>query len=86
VLDSIVFIKRQSPDWAALSADYRAGRPIDPRRYVPDHDIPTFPDNIEALIDAWNRRFGIDFFTVRHIIAQLCDQTIRAVRGAVSFQ
>ena len=38
-LDLIAFARRQSPDWASLSADYRAGRRLDPARFVPAHPI-----------------------------------------------
>ena len=71
MIERVIFIKRQSPDWASLAGDHRAGRPINPRRFVPDHPIPGFPPNIEALVQAWNERFDIDFFTVRDTIAQL---------------
>jgi hypothetical protein len=84
-LDGIVLACRQSPDWAALATDHRAGRPIDPRRFVPDHAIPGFPPNIEAIIAAWNARFSIDFFTCRAIIANLSRASAASVRNAAQF-
>ncbi len=80
-----VFLRRQSPDWAALSRDHRRGETIDPRRYLPDHDIPGFPQNIGALISAWNERFATDFFTVRSLIAQISRSSIESVRGASAY-
>jgi hypothetical protein len=83
-LDRIVFARRQSPDWAGLAADFRAGRAIDPTRYVPDHAITGFPPNIVELVDAWNATFRHDFFTCRARIAALSAQNVASVQGGVS--
>jgi len=81
----LVFARRQSPDWAALAADYRTGRTIDPRRFVPDHPIPGFPDDIAGIIAAWNASFATDFFTCRARLSALSAASIAAIPGAVSF-
>jgi hypothetical protein len=85
MIDLVVLIKRQSPDWQSLAADYRRGRPIAPERYVPPHPIPGFPPAIETLIDTWNKRFAIDFFTVRAIIAGLSQVCISSVARSHAF-
>jgi hypothetical protein len=84
-LDRIAFARRQSPDWASLSRDYRAGLPIDPARYVPDHPVPHFPADIVGLIAAWNASFRPDFFTCRSIIGDIAARSLAAVRNAVHF-
>lgn len=84
-LEFVAFARRQSPDWAGLANDYRAGRAIDPARYVPAQAIPNFPDNIVALIAAWNARYALDFFSVRAFIASLSRQNLARVRGARHF-
>jgi hypothetical protein len=81
----LVFARRQSPDWAALAADYRAGHAIDPRRFVPDHPIPGFPEDIAGIIAAWNASFNADFFTCRARLAALSAASIAAIPGAVCF-
>ncbi len=68
---SVAFVQRQSPDWGALSADFRAGKTIDPARFVPDHEIHGFPQRVDLLIERWNRRFSIDFFSFRFLLAKL---------------
>jgi hypothetical protein len=82
---SIVFVRRQSPDWQSLSQDWRRGAHIDPVRYVPDHSIPYFPDRVDLLIQQWNRRFKIDFFTFRYVVAELSHRSIASIRGARLF-
>lgn len=78
----IVFLCRQSPDWAALSRDYRRGMSIDPVRYVPDHPIPGFPARIEGLIEAWNARFHTDFYTFRALLTRLSAVNLATVNHA----
>jgi hypothetical protein len=81
-----IFVRRQSPDWKSLSQDFRSGLAVDPRRYAPSHPIPGFPRNISALVEQWNQRFKIDFFTCRRIVADLSDKNIRAIPEASRFQ
>ena len=83
--EPIVLLRRQSPAWRELSADRRRGVPIDPARYIPDHDVPGFPTNIAELISAWNNRFRIDFFTFRWILAELSRNNLAAVQGTRRF-
>ena len=78
---SVVLALRQSPDWAALAADYRSGRVIDAARYVPASPVPTFPDTIEMCIAAWNASFHVDFFTCRAALQAIARRTLDAVRG-----
>lgn len=85
MIDSIILIRRQSPDWRALARDYRNGHSISPARYVPDHPIPGFPPDVESLIRRWNSRFAIDFFTTRRIIARLSEECTHAVAGAATY-
>jgi hypothetical protein len=84
MLDAVILAQRQSPDWAALARDYRAGVPIDPARYVPDHAIPAFPADIVGLIGRWNDFAAVDFFTCRAelkaIAAAVAGRVVRAVR------
>jgi hypothetical protein len=84
-LDLIAFARRQSPDWASLSADYRAGRRLDPARFVPAHPIAGFPPHIDRLIAEWNSRFAIDFFTCRAVIGSLSRNNLAQVRHAAHF-
>ena len=81
-MNPIVLLRRQSPDWAALSSDFRRGQPIDPRRYVPDHAVPGFPHDVAALIGAWNERFDTDFFTFRALLVRLSAANLAAVGEA----
>lgn len=39
----IIFVRRQSPSWAALSRAYRAGQRVDTSCYMPGSDILGFP-------------------------------------------
>jgi hypothetical protein len=75
----LVLVTRQSPDWAALSADYRAGREIDRARFRPDPEVPGFPDDLFALIELWNERFAVDFFTCRARLKQIADMMLRRI-------
>ncbi len=81
----VVFLRRQSPDWTALARDYRAGRPVDPARFVPDHVVPGFPQRVDVLVAAWNERFRTDFFTVRSIITDLGAASLAAVANARTY-
>ena len=82
----IVFVRRQSPDWGALAADHRAGRVIDPARFVPDHAIPGFPPRVDLLIARWNATFPLDFFSFRHAVARLAARSLAAAPGARRFE
>lgn len=81
-MNRIVLLRRQSPDWAALSSDFRRGLPIDPGRFVPDHAVPGFPHDVAALIGAWNERFATDFFTFRALLVRLSAANLAAVGEA----
>ncbi len=81
-MNPIVLLRRQSPDWTALSSDFRRGLPIDPRRFVPDHTVPGFPHDVAALIGAWNERFDTDFFTFRALLVRLSAANLAAVGEA----
>jgi hypothetical protein len=83
VIDEVLLACRQSPDWASLAADYRAGRPIDPRRFVPGYAIPGFPADIERIVATWNRVFRIDYFSCRAFIVARAAETLAAVDRAV---
>lgn len=82
----IAFVRRQTPDWRGLSADWRRGALIDPGRYLPDHAIPGFPTRVDHFISLWNARFPIDFFTFRHVLVELASRGIEAVPGAYRFK
>ena len=82
----VVLIRRQSPDWRGLSSDYIHRRDIDPTRFVPDHEIEGFPENIESLIAIWNKRFAIDFFTYRSVLAELSRKSVEAIKRAHVFE
>ena len=79
----IVFVLRQSPDWAALAADHARGAAVAPARYVPDHAVPSFPDHIAACIAAWNAQFAVDFFACRAELTRIAGATLDAVAGSV---
>ena len=83
MLDRVVIVVRQSPDWAALSRDWLAGVPIDPRRYVPQHEVPDFPDDIAALIARWNALSAIDFFTCRQLLKEIAQSTQSRIERAM---
>lgn len=82
----VLLIRRQSPDWTLLSNDYYHGRTIDPQRFIPDHEISGFPQNIATLIGNWNDRFAIDFFTYRAILEDLSLKSAKAVEHARVFE
>ena len=83
MLDHVVFARRHAPDWAALSADHRAGRPIDPARYVPPHNVPTFPDNVANLITNWNQQSAVDFFTCRARLRGIAATLLKSIEHAI---
>jgi len=85
MLQKVVLVRRQSPDWAGLARDYRAGRTIDPRRFAPGREIVGFPQHVERLIDTWNERFSVDYFSCRAQIAELSARNVAAVAESTSF-
>jgi hypothetical protein len=78
----LVLVTRQSPDWAALAADFRAGREIDPERFQPEPTVPGFPKDLFALIDLWNERYAVDFFTCRARLKQIADLMLARIPNA----
>lgn len=83
MLDRVVFLVRQSPDWEALAADHRRGVPIAPGRYRPREPIPTFPANIADLIERWNRICPIGYFDCRVALKRMTTDLLHSVRNAV---
>jgi hypothetical protein len=83
MIDGVVIGVRQSPDWAALARDWRAGVAIDPARYQPARAIPEFPGDIAALIARWNALSGVDFFTCRARLKEIAQATLRRVARAM---
>jgi hypothetical protein len=79
----LVFVTRQSPDWQSLAADYAAGTPIDPARFIPPIPVPGFPENLAELIGLWNSRMGIDFFNCRAALKRITDDSIAKIPGAL---
>ncbi len=79
---SIVLVRRRGPDWPSLSRDFRAGRPVDRTLYLPEDGIIGMPVNLGDLIDTWNRRFSIDYFTFRAVLAAMTEQSVARVAGA----
>lgn len=84
-MNGVVFVVRQSPPWPALSREFRAGRRIEPQRYLPDRSIPGFPANVDKAIERWNKRFRIDYFTCRAILGEISNRNIAAVPGSRRF-
>jgi hypothetical protein len=82
LLNNLIFVRRQSPDWAALSHDYETGTPIDPSRYVPRCAVPGFPDDIATSIRIWNETFPVNFFQCRQKMADISAHSLRQVRNA----
>jgi hypothetical protein len=78
----LLFILRQSPDWHGLAADFTQGVEIDPIRFRPPEPVPGFPGNIDELIGLWNERFGVDFFTCRSRLKEMCEDSIAQIPGA----
>ncbi len=66
------------------SGGYRRTGSVDPGRYVPDHAIAGFPARVDRLIDTWNKRFAIDYFSCRAAIADLSACNVAAARCGTS--
>jgi hypothetical protein len=81
-LDGIIFVRRQSPDWAGLARDYAAGLPIDPARYIPQGRVPGFPDDIAACIRTWNDTFPVNFFRCRQVLKEISQHSLRRIASA----
>jgi hypothetical protein len=77
-----LFILRQSPDWHGLAADFKRGLPIDPSRFRPPMPVPGFPGNIVQLVAQWNELMGVDFFSCRSRLKELCEDSIAQIGGA----
>jgi len=86
MLEQILFVRRQSPDWFALADDHLNGRKINEARFVPNYPIPGFPKNIAELIRLWNRTFAVDFFTCRARIATLSRANISSIPNSACFE
>lgn len=84
-MTSVLFARRQSPDWDMISRHYRNGDTVDPAWFVPQEDIPGFPSDIVQLIGNWNKAFSIDFFTFRARVAKKSRANIAAISGSLSF-
>jgi hypothetical protein len=82
-LDRIVFVRRQSPDWGAMTRDYEAGLFIDPSRYKPPPGVPGFPDDITACIRTWNKTFRPHFFRCRKTLKELSEHCVRQIRHSI---
>lgn len=78
----VVLICRRSPDWLALSHDYRAHGRVDPWRFTPEECVPGFPANIADLIDAWNGLCSIDYFTCRAVLVEASRASAASIPGA----
>jgi hypothetical protein len=83
MLDRVVIAMRQSPGWAGLARDHRAGRPIDPARYLPPRQVPDFPVGIVELIARWNALSNLDFFTCRARLKQIAMGLLFQIPNAV---
>ncbi len=83
MLDRVVVVVRQSPDWAALSRDWRAGVAIEPSRFEPPREVPDFPGDIAALIARWNTMSAIDFFSCRQRLKEIAQGTLRWIERAM---
>lgn len=77
--ERLVFLRRQSPPWDQLAADFRATGHVEPARYVPRDAIPHFPANLERLVGRWNQLFELDFFSCRAKLKSIAEQTLQAV-------
>lgn len=73
---------RESPDWAGLARDHAAGVPIAPERYAKPRGIPSFPQDIVALIARWDALARVPFFACRAALAAIAGANLRRVRGA----
>lgn len=82
-LDRIVFVRRRSPDWEALTRDHEFGMRIDPSRYRPPPELPGFPDDTVACIQAWNDSFWVNFFRCRRTLKRLSEDCVRQVRNSI---
>lgn len=81
-VEGLIFVRRRSPDWAAMARDFEAGKRIDPSRYAPSSEVPGFPEDIGACIDAWNDTFSMNFFRIRHQLKEISDGLLRQVTRA----
>ena len=82
-LDCVVFVRRQSPDWEALTRDYEFGLVIDPSRYEPPRGLPGFPEDTVACIQLWNDIFWVNFFRCRLTLKRLSEHAVRQIRNSI---
>lgn len=83
MFEEVVLVRRRSPDWTALAADFRRGVRIERSRYIPpEGEIPGLSPHLGDDIDRWNARFRTDFFTYRSVLAQISEATMGQVRHA----
>lgn len=82
-LDCIVFVRRQSPDWEALTRDYEAGLFIDRSRYGPPPGLPGFPDDIVTCVQCWNDSFWVNFFRCRDTLKKISELSVQRVRNSI---
>jgi hypothetical protein len=82
-LDRVVFVRRQSPNWEALTHDYEAGLAVDPSRYRPPSGVPGFPDNTIECIRTWNNTFWINFFRCRHILKSITERSVNRIKNSI---
>ncbi len=78
-----MLVVRQSPDWAGLAHDHRAGQAIDPARYLPPRHVPDFPADIPTLIGRWNAVSPVDFFTCRVRLKAIAEATLVATGARI---
>lgn len=84
--DALVFVLRQSPDWAALADDFEAGRPVPAARYLPE-GVRFFTPDIPARIATWNREFPVNFFRCRQRLKEIAARQMgRVARGELHTQ
>jgi hypothetical protein len=78
----LLFILRQSPDWHALADDFKQGRKVKPERFRPPIPVPGFPGNIVELVGQWNATMGVDFFSCRSRLKEMCEDSIAQIPNA----
>jgi len=78
-----VFVLRRAPDWPALASDSACGLPVDPRRYVPADDVPSFPAHITRCIETWDATYRVGFFACRAELRAIAQATLDAVEGGL---
>jgi len=80
MLDQVIVAVRASPDWDALARDYRAGDPIDPKRYARSQGTLSFPADIVALVARWNSFCAGDFLPCRSRLKAIAHALLGCLR------